>query len=116
MKKNQKIPLAIVADILGTSKSVVDSWSDKKLKPIIDRNTGKKYFQLNDLKSFPSASFLFDTNWEEEERIKPKRNYEVIELFAGAGGLALGLEKAGFQSILLNEIDKDACKTLKNNA
>lgn len=40
---------------------------------------------------------------------------KVIELFAGAGGLALGLEKAGFQNIALIEIDKDAAETLKTN-
>ncbi len=115
MNKNQKLPLAIVADILGTSKKVVNSWSDKKLKAIIDKKTGKKYFHIDELRSFPSASFLFETKWGEEERIKPSRNYKIIELFAGAGGLALGLEKAGFQSLLLNEIDRDACETLKKN-
>ena len=47
MNKNQKLPLAIVADILGTSKKVVNSWSDKKLKAIIDKKTGKKYFHLD---------------------------------------------------------------------
>lgn len=39
----------------------------------------------------------------------------TIELFAGAGGLALGMEKAGFTPLLLNEFDKNACKTLKLN-
>lgn len=38
-----------------------------------------------------------------------------IELFAGAGGLALGLEKAGFMPISLIEKEKDAVETLKLN-
>ena len=38
-----------------------------------------------------------------------------IELFAGAGGLALGIERAGFETIALIEIDKDASDTLKFN-
>ena len=41
--------------------------------------------------------------------------FRSIELFAGAGGLALGLEKAGFNTVLLNEIDKNDCQTLRYN-
>lgn len=38
-----------------------------------------------------------------------------LELFSGAGGLALGLEKAGFHNLALNEFDKNACQTLRTN-
>jgi len=43
------------------------------------------------------------------------KKFTVIELFAGAGGLALGLEKAGFEAKYLFEIDKWAVQTLKKN-
>lgn len=42
-------------------------------------------------------------------------NLKTIELFAGAGGLALGLECANFEPLALIEIDKDAANTLKLN-
>ncbi len=42
-------------------------------------------------------------------------SYKSIELFAGAGGLALGLEKAGFEHIGLIEFDKSAAETLSKN-
>lgn len=38
-----------------------------------------------------------------------------IELFAGAGGLALGLEQAGFEHIGLIEFNQSAANTLMLN-
>jgi DNA (cytosine-5)-methyltransferase 1 len=43
------------------------------------------------------------------------KKYTVVELFAGAGGLALGLEQAGFKTKATVEIDKWATYTLKRN-
>ena len=40
---------------------------------------------------------------------------KTIELFAGAGGLALGLQMAGFKHVSLYERDKAACKNLNFN-
>lgn len=46
---------------------------------------------------------------------RPVREHNTLELFAGAGGLALGLEKSGFKAEGLVEFDKFACRTLRKN-
>lgn len=39
----------------------------------------------------------------------------VVELFAGAGGMMLGLENAGFKTLLANEIHAHPCMTMRRN-
>ena len=44
-----------------------------------------------------------------------KAGVTAIELFAGAGGLALGLEQAGIDTVEYVEFDKTCCETLRTN-
>ncbi|MFQ1015595.1 DNA cytosine methyltransferase [Avibacterium paragallinarum] len=69
---------------------------------------------MKNLELFPD---LFEVKSLATQETKPKHTpkYKSIELFAGAGGLALGLEQAGFDAVLLNEWDKHACNTLRIN-
>ncbi|MDC0378294.1 DNA (cytosine-5-)-methyltransferase [Flavobacteriaceae bacterium] len=102
-----------LADILGVTKETLRRWDRSgKLKAIRDNKGYRKYPETN-LKSIPEFCFWFDKS--EHKKENPKRDYSVIELFAGAGGMALGFEKSGLKSLVLNEIDKYACETLRNN-
>jgi DNA (cytosine-5)-methyltransferase 1 len=47
---------------------------------------------------------------------EPGRDRTSVELFAGGGGLAMAVHKVGFRPLLVNEIIKHACETLKANA
>ena len=47
--------------------------------------------------------------------VRSIKMFTTIELFAGAGGLALGIEQAGFNTLACIEFNKDACDTLKKN-
>lgn len=57
----------------------------------------------------------FPDTFVSTDNIVSKRTFNVLELFAGAGGLALGLEQAGLQDIGLVEFDKYAAATLRKN-
>jgi DNA (cytosine-5)-methyltransferase 1 len=43
------------------------------------------------------------------------KKYKAIDLFAGIGGMRLGFEKAGFEIVYSNDIDKYACATYRRN-
>jgi len=102
----------LVADILSVSKETVRKW---EANGEILSAKGQKLYRWQDLQKFPAVQEMVSSTWETETKIRPLRKFRSIELFAGAGGLALGLEKAGFDSVAFNEFDHNACDTLRKN-
>lgn len=105
-----------VADILGKSKETLRRWDKEgKLSAVREPISRYRVYNKNQLLLFPEFKKMFAKHSEVNNKVKANNNYSVIELFAGAGGLAIGMEKAGLKCVALNEIDKWACKTLKTN-
>lgn len=103
-----------LAALTGTSLATTQSWSKRKVYPSHTED-GIKGFYLEELKDIPEAVEMTNNHWEEERNVTPLRVYTSVELFAGGGGLALGMSLAGFHHVLLNEFETAACKTLRYN-
>ena len=103
-----------LAALIGTSNRTVQTWGKNGLYPLHQQN-GAWGFDMEELKSIPEVKAMLQSNWEDESVVTPERQFNSVELFAGGGGLALGMSLAGFHHVLLNEFDTAACKTLKTN-
>lgn len=103
-----------LAALIGTSNRTVQTWGKNGLYPLHQQN-GAWGFDMEELKSIPEVEAMLQSNWEAESAVIPVRQFNSIELFAGGGGLALGMSLAGFHHVLLNEFETAACKTLKTN-
>ena len=104
-----------LADILGSSVATVKKWGESGLYPIRINEEGKEGFFMEDLTDILPVQSMLHSKWDEEYLVNPSRDYTSVELFAGAGGLALGMHLAGFKHVLLNEMDEMACNTLRYN-
>lgn len=103
-----------LADILGTSIATTQRWGESGMYPY-HSHKGKKGFYMEELTDVEPVQQMLNSKWEEELHVTPLRDFTSLELFAGAGGLALGMHFAGFRHILLNEIDPIASETLRVN-
>ncbi len=113
---NKYLSLSETAALIGKSKETLRRWDrEGKLKAVREPISNYRVYRKEDVKTL--FSNLFDDITEDvvSNYVKAENIYSVIELFAGAGGLALGMEKAGLKCVALNEIDKWACKTLREN-
>lgn len=116
MSQEEFFSAQMLADTLSLSKRTIESWNrNGKLVPALDPSIHDRPYTKDQLRVFDKFSAMFDSTWEKDISTVPCKKYTLVELFAGGGGLALGLEQAGFQSVLLNENDKWACQTLRLN-
>lgn len=104
------------AKILNVSPDTIRRWDKKGLIKASRDEHNYRVFNLEEISRINNK--FNNSNNEDNYKIfesEQSTGYTAIDLFAGAGGTALGLENAGFQHIMLNEIDKDASATLKHN-
>lgn len=110
------LTLAETSRLIGKSKETLRRWDNEGiLNAVREPVSNYRVYKKSDVQTLLGS--LFDDDFEDtvSNFVEPFKKYKVLELFAGAGGLALGMEKAGLKCIALNEIDKWACETLRNN-
>ena len=103
------------SDLLGVSRATTDTWIKSGKIVAHTDDEGKYFFLINEIRQVSEIQAMLTSKWHDQMSVVPSRVFTSVELFAGGGGLALGMEKAGFKHILLNEFDKSACDTLRRN-
>lgn len=111
----QTISFNNFSDLLGVSRATVGAWVRSGKFPYHKDDKGKTFFYLSELKGVPEIDSMINSKWDLEKESQPLHHFTSAELFAGGGGLALGMEKAGFHHVFLNEFDHHACETLRRN-
>lgn len=113
---SEYLTISETAKLLNKSTKTLRRWDEEgKLSAVREPISNYRVYRKSEVETL-FAEFL---NMEVEETIsnfvEPNHAYKVLELFAGAGGLAIGMEIAGLKCVALNEIDKHACETLRKN-
>lgn len=107
--------LSEAAELLGKSKETLRRWDKSgKLTAVREPMSNYRMYKKERLEVFEELDFL-NAESKKETPVNPTKQFTVLELFAGAGGLAIGLEAAGLKCLALNEIDHWAAETLRKN-
>lgn len=111
------VSISEAAASLNVSIDTIRRWEKKGLIKARRDNKNYRVFDIHELRRAHDKYVGGASEISRYQILKEKKKtrYSSVELFAGAGGLALGLENAGFKHNLLVEIDKHASATLKQN-
>nr|WP_221407029.1 DNA (cytosine-5-)-methyltransferase [Epilithonimonas hominis] len=116
MVMSDYLTISETAKLLNKSTKTLRRWDEEgKLSAVREPMSNYRVYRKDDVQALFSE-FIQDEIIETVSNFaEPLNEYKVLELFAGAGGLAVGMEKAGLKCVALNEIDKHACETLRTN-
>lgn len=115
--KNNVINLINVLNIdLEDIISIESNKVDKIKESVEVYNKNPKFKQLDffETTNINRLDYKLD-EFTDVNNLQSSKKFNVLETFAGAGGLALGLELSGFNTLGAIEIDSTAVKTLKIN-
>jgi len=105
------------ATLLGVSVDTIRRWNKMGLIKASRNGKNHRAFNLEELKRVQQKT---SGNHQENNYkiLVSETRYPVrcIDLFAGAGGTALGFHNAGINHVLLSEIDENAVATLRQNS
>ena len=118
MGKEEFASVTAVAQALGVSADTIRRWSKLGLiKSTRDKNQ-KRMFNLAELHRL-RRKLNGEGDSTDYQILRADETFDdatCIDLFAGAGGTALGFSNAGINHVLLNEFDKNAAQALKDNS
>lgn len=104
-----------VAEQLDLSPDTIRRWDKKGLIKSIRDSNNYRLFSVEEVRRVQEKYLGISKGRGFYVLESEPTNFTSLELFAGAGGMALGFENAGFQSVMLNEFDKHAAETLRHN-
>lgn len=110
------LTISEAAEKIGVSVDTIRRWEKKGLIKGSRSDQNYRMFNVGEIKRIHAK--LSGNHKGNNYRLlsaRKKTQFKAIDLFAGAGGTALGLENAGIQHIMLNEFDKHAVQTLRQN-
>lgn len=114
---NNKITAGEASVRLGVSIDTIRRWAKLGLLRCTRDSHNVRRFDIADIERAKAQHNAPDSLGMPQFNVFSAQPTEktTVELFAGAGGTALGLENAGFKNLMLSEIDGAACDTLRLN-
>ncbi|QJC21223.1 DNA (cytosine-5-)-methyltransferase [Arcanobacterium phocisimile] len=114
----EKVQIGVAAQELGVSVDTIRRWAKQGLIKASRGARGDRLFNVDEI-----ARLRCKLNGEGSQRTfevlsrgEIFEDASCIDLFAGAGGTALGFHNAGLNHVFLNEFNKEAVSTLRSNS